>query len=190
MIVKVESVTMAADPAKVERIVENLLMNAARHTAPDRTIWLLVKASDGGVLVTVEDDGTGVPEELRERDLRAVPTGTNRIAPLPRHRDRAFAGRPFRGASRRPRMGSGPRRRRRLVPRLPAAGPLPAAAKTPTQVPAKATAPRRSGTAVAKTTVRSGGKAATARNGRRSTRTPAKDPVEASRPLPSGPTAG
>ena len=61
-----DPVVISVDPAKVERIVENLLMNAARHTTPDRTIWLRVQAEDGGVLISVEDDGPGVPEELRE----------------------------------------------------------------------------------------------------------------------------
>jgi signal transduction histidine kinase len=40
-------------------------MNAARHTAPDRRIWLKVTARDGGVAITVEDDGLGVPAEIR-----------------------------------------------------------------------------------------------------------------------------
>ncbi len=31
-----EPVVISVDPAKVERIVENLLMNAARHTKSDR----------------------------------------------------------------------------------------------------------------------------------------------------------
>jgi len=61
-----EPVVISVDPAKVERIVENLLMNAARHTKPDRTIWLRVQPERGGVLIVVEDDGLGVPEELRE----------------------------------------------------------------------------------------------------------------------------
>ena len=65
VIVKVEPVVISADPAKVERIVENLLTNAARHTQPDRTIWLRVEPSDGGVLITVEDNGVGVPMYLR-----------------------------------------------------------------------------------------------------------------------------
>ena len=61
-----DPVVISVDPAKVERIVENLLMNAARHTTSDKTIWLKVRSQDEGVLIAVEDDGAGVPEELRE----------------------------------------------------------------------------------------------------------------------------
>jgi PAS domain S-box-containing protein len=61
-----EPVVISVDPAKVERIVENLLMNAARHTKADRTIWLRVRPEGGGILIAVEDDGPGVPEDLRE----------------------------------------------------------------------------------------------------------------------------
>jgi PAS domain S-box-containing protein len=65
VIIQVEPIVLAVDPAKVERIVENLLMNAARHTTMDRRIWLRVEPHDGGVLIAVEDDGFGVPEGLR-----------------------------------------------------------------------------------------------------------------------------
>jgi PAS domain S-box-containing protein len=64
--VEAEAVLLTADPAKLERIIENLLMNAARHTTPDRRIWLRVRAQDGGALMSVEDEGPGVPAELRE----------------------------------------------------------------------------------------------------------------------------
>ncbi len=62
---RAESIMLPVDPAKVERIVENLLMNAARHTTSDRRIWLEVRADDGGVLIVVDDDGPGVSEDLR-----------------------------------------------------------------------------------------------------------------------------
>jgi signal transduction histidine kinase len=64
--VEADAVLLTADPAKLERIIENLLMNAARHTTPDRRIWLRVRALDGGALMSVEDEGPGVPAELRE----------------------------------------------------------------------------------------------------------------------------
>ncbi len=59
-------VMVSIDPAKVERIVENLVMNAVRHTAADRRIWMSVTAEPGGVLISVDDDGPGVPESLRD----------------------------------------------------------------------------------------------------------------------------
>jgi two-component system sensor histidine kinase KdpD len=55
-----------ADAAKVERIMENLLANAARHTPPEANIWLRFEEAEGGVLIVVEDDGPGVPDEQKE----------------------------------------------------------------------------------------------------------------------------
>jgi PAS domain S-box-containing protein len=65
IIVRTDPVVIPVDPPKIERIVENLLMNAARHTEADRRIWLTVVPHEGGVRITVEDDGPGVPPELR-----------------------------------------------------------------------------------------------------------------------------
>jgi len=61
----VEPVVAQVDPAKVERILENLLANAARHTPPDTLVWVRVARQDQGVLIAVEDAGGGVPPELR-----------------------------------------------------------------------------------------------------------------------------
>jgi PAS domain S-box-containing protein len=65
VIVETDPVVIPVDPPKIERIVENLLMNAVRHTEEDRRIWLIVLPHEGGVRITVEDDGPGVPPELR-----------------------------------------------------------------------------------------------------------------------------
>lgn len=65
--VDLASVEIAIDSAKVERIVENLLVNASRHTPPGTPIWVRVDASDAGALLTVADAGPGVPPEQRER---------------------------------------------------------------------------------------------------------------------------
>jgi signal transduction histidine kinase len=63
---EVDSVRAVVDPAKVERIVENLLVNAARHTPPDSTVWVRAEANPDGAVIVVEDDGPGVPEDARE----------------------------------------------------------------------------------------------------------------------------
>ena len=62
----IDEVIVSVDGAKIERIVENLLANTLRHTPEDTTVWVRVKAMDDGVLIVVEDDGAGVPEEIRE----------------------------------------------------------------------------------------------------------------------------
>jgi signal transduction histidine kinase len=60
-----EPVVARVDAAKVERIVENLLVNADRHTTPDTPVWVRVARHDGAVLLAVEDAGAGVPHELQ-----------------------------------------------------------------------------------------------------------------------------
>jgi signal transduction histidine kinase len=54
------------DRSMIERIVENLLANAAKHTPPSATIWLSVRAVGRGAEIVVADDGPGVPQSLRE----------------------------------------------------------------------------------------------------------------------------
>lgn len=53
------------DRAMVERIVENLIVNAAKHTPADATVWVRVRRHPDGVEIVVEDDGPGIPEALR-----------------------------------------------------------------------------------------------------------------------------
>ena len=63
--VVVEPVVAWVDSAKIERVVENLLANAARHTTPGTPVWVKVARRPEGVLLAVEDAGGGVPQELR-----------------------------------------------------------------------------------------------------------------------------
>ncbi len=64
---KTDSVVIACDAAKVERIVENLLGNTVKHTPAAARIWVRVLPWEGGALIVVEDDGPGVPVDQRER---------------------------------------------------------------------------------------------------------------------------
>ena len=65
LVVRADPVEIDADAAKVERIVENLVSNAVRHTTAGGTIWVRVGPHAGGAMLVVEDDGPGVPAELR-----------------------------------------------------------------------------------------------------------------------------
>ncbi|MGH2629699.1 MAG: PAS domain-containing sensor histidine kinase [Actinomycetota bacterium] len=57
--------TIPADAVMVERIVDNLLRNAVRHTPGDSRIWVRVERMDDGALIVVEDDGPGVDADDR-----------------------------------------------------------------------------------------------------------------------------
>jgi signal transduction histidine kinase len=62
-----EPLEASVDPTAVERIVENLLTNTGRHTPAGSHVWVRVRAQGDAVLIMVEDDGPGVPEELRRQ---------------------------------------------------------------------------------------------------------------------------
>jgi NtrC-family two-component system sensor histidine kinase KinB len=50
----------------VERIIENLIANALRHTPPGAHIRVWAQADGDGIVIGVDDAGQGVPEESRE----------------------------------------------------------------------------------------------------------------------------
>jgi K+-sensing histidine kinase KdpD len=59
-------IVIPVDASKIERIVENLLANTARHTPSHAHVWVSVHPHEQGALIKVEDSGVGVPTELRE----------------------------------------------------------------------------------------------------------------------------
>lgn len=58
-----EEKIMAFDPNKMERIMLNLLSNAFKYTNSQGTIYVNVEDRGDTVLITVEDDGDGIPED-------------------------------------------------------------------------------------------------------------------------------
>jgi len=68
-------IQVMADAAKLERIVENLLANAARHTDPGTPIWVRVELGERGALLCVDDAGPGIPAEQRESIFRPFQRG-------------------------------------------------------------------------------------------------------------------
>jgi signal transduction histidine kinase len=66
--------TIDADPAHVagtrddlHRLALNLLENAIRHTPPGTRVRAATSTLDGEVVLTVDDDGPGIPPELERR---------------------------------------------------------------------------------------------------------------------------
>ena len=83
ILVRTEPVVVPVDPPKIERIVENLVMNAVRHTEPDVGIWVRVWGQDGGAVIAVEDDGPGVPVDLRHEIFEPFRQGPTSSAHAP-----------------------------------------------------------------------------------------------------------
>ena len=74
---------LRVDGAKVERILENLLANTARHTAAGTRVWVRAESQDGGLLLAVEDEGLGVPQDLREAIFEPFRQGPRRTPHSP-----------------------------------------------------------------------------------------------------------
>jgi signal transduction histidine kinase len=58
--------TADVDPALVERIVENLVANAVKHTPAGTRIEVDARREKRSIVITVADDGPGVPDDLKE----------------------------------------------------------------------------------------------------------------------------
>ena len=56
-----------ADPVRIEQIIGNLLCNAAKYTEPGKEIRLSLEKDRGEAVLTVRDQGIGIPPEMLER---------------------------------------------------------------------------------------------------------------------------
>ena len=74
----IEPVVISVDAAKIERIVENLLANSARHTDEVARVWVNVAPSGNGIIIGVEDEGDGVPDDLKEAIFEPFRQGPQR----------------------------------------------------------------------------------------------------------------
>jgi K+-sensing histidine kinase KdpD len=64
--VQAKAIVAEVDAAKLECIVENLLLNAVKHTPEGTPIKIRVETWREGVLLVVDDEGPGVPPTARE----------------------------------------------------------------------------------------------------------------------------
>ena len=59
-----ENLTLTADPALVRQLLLNLLSNCLVHAGPDCQISISLLSSPSSVVLSVSDDGQGIPPEL------------------------------------------------------------------------------------------------------------------------------
>jgi signal transduction histidine kinase len=71
------------DTAKVERIVENLILNAVKHTAPESSIEVRLESEGRDLLLAVEDDGPGVEDQYKEAVFETFNRGPSMLSATP-----------------------------------------------------------------------------------------------------------
>jgi two-component system CheB/CheR fusion protein len=59
-----ESVTLEADPTRIEQIIANMLSNAAKFTEPGGHIWLTAGRENSEVVLRIRDTGIGISDAL------------------------------------------------------------------------------------------------------------------------------
>ncbi len=59
-----EPIIVIGDEQRLHQVVANLLTNARRHTPPGTTVTVAATSSDRSALLTIHDDGPGIPADL------------------------------------------------------------------------------------------------------------------------------
>jgi len=81
--VDTEPVRLPVDTLMVERIVENLIANAAKHTPPETTVWVRVRSRSDGAVISVEDNGPGIAAERHDQIFAAFERGAEGSTNVP-----------------------------------------------------------------------------------------------------------
>lgn len=67
---------LRADPSLVQRLIENLLLNAVHHSLRGQRVWLQLSQREGDCWIDVRDGGQGFPpEQLPQLFQRFAPRG-------------------------------------------------------------------------------------------------------------------
>lgn len=61
------SVHLEADPVRLAQVFSNVLINAAKYTNPGGQIFLSATKEDRSVVITIRDNGIGIPADLMPR---------------------------------------------------------------------------------------------------------------------------
>lgn len=55
-----------ADPLRLGQVINNLLTNASKYTPDHGSLYLKLSQNDGEAVIEVEDNGIGIPEDMRQ----------------------------------------------------------------------------------------------------------------------------
>jgi PAS domain S-box-containing protein len=76
-----DSLLLDADRTRLEQILSNLLINAAKYTPHGGEVWLTVERSFADVLIRVRDTGVGIEPEFLCKVFDRFVQGEQRLAP-------------------------------------------------------------------------------------------------------------
>lgn len=86
--IEADHIALEVDPALTEQMVETLLSNAGRRTAPGNPVWVKISSDQGGAVIAVDDTGPEVPTGLRGAMVAAL----SDQGPAARHKPRGTTG--------------------------------------------------------------------------------------------------
>lgn len=73
--------SLCVDCAKLQQVLVNLLSNAIEHSRAGQHVWLSARRNDVGLVISVRDEGSGIPPEDQHRLFGAfVRAGTRKTA--------------------------------------------------------------------------------------------------------------
>jgi PAS domain S-box-containing protein len=71
---------VSADPVRIEQILTNLLINAAKYTDPGGQIWISLERARGHVEIRIRDAGVGINPDLLPRVFEMFEQGRRDLA--------------------------------------------------------------------------------------------------------------
>ena len=83
VVVEGDKVYALVDGPKVERMIENLVMNAVKYSPDGTRIWVKARQERDQAMICVEDEGSGVPPEFRDSIFEPFARGDKKVSHSP-----------------------------------------------------------------------------------------------------------